>query len=251
MTTHQGVEQQSKGTDEGESLQPREELLGYRSSMNAFRIRPHQAALVMVDLQYGSAASGYGFQAMFESIGHGDVVQGYMQRIEEVVLPSVQALLRAFRSAGGSVVYLTIGSEAEDYSDMLPQFRRAVDHFRRRGIMIPYARTGTREIQIRDEIRPQSGEAVLRKRSAGAFATSKIHELLQERGISQTIITGVATNYCVQSTLRGAADRGYDCVIVEDACADVTFDMHEVGIKSMAPFGRVMQASAVCDEVLS
>lgn len=226
-----------------------EELLGYRNSMNGFKVRPKEAALVVVDMQYGSAGRGYGFQAMFESIGHGDVTEAYMKRIDDLLIPSIQKMQEAFRATGSPIVYLTVGTATDDYSDMLPQFKRAVAHFQERGIMVPYAKAGSREIQVRDEIAPRDGEPVLLKKSAGGFATSNIHEVLQGFGATQVVVCGVATNYCVQSTYRGAADRGYDCVIVEDACSDVTQDMHEVGMTSMAPLGRVATAQTVFDEL--
>ena len=63
---------------------------------------------------------------------------------------------------------------------------------------------------------PIPGELVIDKPGKGAFYATRLHEALQDRGISQLVFMGVTTEVCVQTSMREANDRGYDGLLVED-----------------------------------
>jgi nicotinamidase-related amidase len=226
-----------------------EALFTYRQRQNGFTVDASSAALVLVDLQYGSAGPDHGFNANFRALGYGDVVDAYVRRLQEVVVPNVQRLQKAFRRAGAPVIFLTVGTLTGDYTDLTPRFQRAIEYWRERGMEPPYAKPGSREMAVLDEIAPLPGEAVVQKTGASAFTASPIERVLFNYRVTQLVFGGVATNYCVQSTLRDASDRGYDCVLVEDACADVTDAIHRMGIDSSSPFCRVESAASVIGEL--
>ena len=227
----------------------RETLFAYREAMHDFRIRPESSALVLVDLQYGSASADFGFGAIYRRLGYEDVLKSYVTRVNSVVVPAVQRLQRAFREAGAPVIFLTLGTVVGDLSDMPPRFRRAVAHWEGLGLPGPYARVGTREIEVLDEIAPHEGDPVIVKTSASGFTSSPLERLLWNLNVREIAFCGVATAYCVESTLRDAADRGFDVVLVEDGCADVTPDIHARGVKNCAAFGRVASADEVRSEL--
>lgn len=226
----------------------REPLFAYRDAMHDFTVNPSTTALVLVDLQYGSASAGYGFGAIYERLGYGEVLSDYVRRVNTVVIPAVQRLQRAFRQAGAPVIFLTLGTVVGDLSDMPPRFKRAVTHWERYGLAGPYARLGTREIQVLDEIAPREGESVIVKTGASGFTASPLERLLWNRNVREIVFCGVATAYCVESTLRDAADRGFDVVLAEDGCADVTTEIHERGVKGCGAFGRVASSTDIVAE---
>lgn len=227
----------------------REPLFAYREAMHDFRIDPKTSALVIVDLQYGSAGPEHGFAKAYRAIGYAELLDVYLERIRDVVVPSVRRLLAAFRSAGAPVIYLTVGTIVGDLSDMPPRFRRAADHWRALGIEPPYARVGTREMDVLDDIAPEAGDAWIVKTGASGFTASPLERVLWNRGVREIAFCGVATTYCVESTLRDAADRGFDVVLVEDGCADVLPETHDRGVKNCAAFGRVAGADQLIAEL--
>jgi nicotinamidase-related amidase len=69
---------------------------------------------------------------------------------------------------------------------------------------------------IIDELKPLAREPVVDKPGKGAFYATDLDSLLRNRGISQLVVCGVTTEVCVNTTVREANDRGYDCLVLED-----------------------------------
>jgi nicotinamidase-related amidase len=132
---------------------------------------------------------------------------------------------------------------------MPPRFARGARHWERLGFEPPYARVGTRDIQVLDEIAPLRHEPVITKTGASGFTASALESVLFNHGIRELAICGVATAYCVESTLRDAADHGYDTVLVEDGCADSTEEIHQRGVAGCAAFGRIDATERLVAEI--
>ena len=144
------------------------------------------------------------------------------------------------------MVYLTVGPMLPDHSDYKrPISRNITEAYVAKRLFAPF---GTLEHSILDELRPQSGELVLNKTSAGAFNSTGLDMILHNMGITHLVVAGVATHACVETTSRDAADRGYLCVLVDDACASHTQDLHDGTMRSFAAVsGKVLNT----DEVMS
>jgi len=101
---------------------------------------------------------------------------------------------------------------------------------------------------IHPSIAPSEGDVVLLKREPDAFHGTSLQSLLEKHGIRQLIITGIATQYCVDSTVRAAYRLGYDVVLVEDGhttwsgeslSASKIIDHHN---RTLQRFGAVVKA---------
>jgi len=82
-------------------------------------------------------------------------------------------------------------------------------------------------------------EAVIDKPGKGAFYATDLHAIMMNRGIKQLIVTGVTTEVCVNTTVREANDRGYDCLVLEDCVGSYFPEFHEAGLKMIKAQGGI------------
>jgi nicotinamidase-related amidase len=164
------------------------------------------------------------------------------ERIEKVVVPNLKKLLSFCRENGLRIIYLTVGSEMDDYSDapshMLGLFKATNN------------RKGQLEHEIVEEVKPLPGEPVLNKTTISAFTSTGIDSLLRSMNLRYLLFSGVSTNMCVGTTARDAADRGYRCVLVEDCCGSAQNEYHRSEIVTFQRlFGRVDSSETVAQEI--
>lgn len=165
------------------------------------------SALLIIDMQRDFVEPG-GFGA---SLGN-DV------RLLQAIVPTCAAVLAAWRAAGGWVVHTREG-HAPDLRDCPPAKLNRGQPSLRIGDAGPMGRVlviGEPGQQIIAALAPVAGELVIDKPGKGAFYATPLHAQLQRRGISHLVLMGVTTEVCVQTTMREANDRGYDCLLVED-----------------------------------
>jgi biuret amidohydrolase len=176
----------------------------------AFELEPAKAALIIIDMQRDFVEPG-GFG---ESLGN-DVAP------LQAIIPTVKSVLDFWRSKGGFVAH-TRESHLPDLSDCPPAKRLRGSPSIRIGDAGPMGRLlirGEAGNQIVDSLAPMAGELVIDKPGKGAFYATPLMRELQARGITQLVVMGVTTEVCVQSTLREANDRGFDCLLIEDGTA--------------------------------
>ncbi|WP_215890169.1 cysteine hydrolase family protein [Acidithiobacillus ferrooxidans] len=136
--------------------------------------------------------------------------------------PSVKAcarLLELFR-AQEMPIFHTREAHRQDLSDCPPSKRLRGRPTLRIGDIGPMGRilvSGEAGTEITPECYPRAGEVVIDKPGKGAFFKTSLSEQLTVREITHLVVGGVTTEVCVQSTLREANDRGYECLLVEDA----------------------------------
>jgi nicotinamidase-related amidase len=205
-------------------------------------IDPARSCLVVVDVQYATGARTTGLGRLLADQGRLDEAEYRFSRIEDYVLPNTALLLDAFRAQGLRRVFLTYGSEVSDYSDLSPQIRTLCEQTNNR--------VGEPEHEIVEELKPWPNERVFNKISASAFGSTPLELVLHTYGVDTLLFTGVSTNMCVEHTLRDASDRGFKCILVEDACGADSAEMHEATL-SVVPrlYGEVMTTAQVLERV--
>ena len=229
----------------------RQDLKNLPTIVPRFELEPQATALVIVDMQYMFAHPEYGHGAMLRT-RYPQAAAYLFQRLNETVIPNNQKILKFFRENQLRVIYLTVGTALPDGADMVPLTRDkgpdARVKARRYGKWL--ARVGSQEHKILAELAPIPGELVINKTSFSAFNSTGIDSTLRNMGIEYLVITGTATNVCVETTARDAADKGYRAIIVEDAVATITPEFQEVTLKGFASnFGRVETTETVCEEL--
>jgi nicotinamidase-related amidase len=81
----------------------------------------------------------------------------------------------------------------------------------------------------------QPSDLVVTKRSWGAFATTDLEHQLKARGVTQVIVTGVATAGGVEATARQAYEQGFNVTLAIDAMTDIREEAHQYVIKNVFP----------------
>ena len=90
------------------------------------------------------------------------------------------------------------------------------------------------------ELLPQDGDLVIAKPGKGAFYGTQLGEELQQRGITHLIFGGVTTEVCVQTSMREANDRGYDCLLLEDCTESYFPAFRKSAIEMMRAQGAIV-----------
>lgn len=165
-------------------------------------------ALLIIDMQ----------RDFLEPGGFGDVLGNDVSRLQAIV-PTVKQLLEAFR-ARQLPIFHTIEGHLPNLSDCPVSKQKRGQGKLRIGDVGPMGRIlvlGEPGNAIIAELEPRPCETVIAKPGKGAFFHTNLDSLLREKEITHLIVTGVTTEVCVQTTMREANDRGFECLLVEDA----------------------------------
>ena len=170
------------------------------------------AALIVIDLQKGIV----GLSTVHPA---GDIIDRTAQ------------LARAFRKRGLPVVLVNVTGGAPGRTDAgRPKFAPPPDW-----------------TELVPELEQQPDDHLVTKQRWGAFIGTSLHDYLQQRSVTQVVLTGIATSAGVESTARSAYDLGYNVVLVGDAMTDRDAEAHRHCVEKTFP--RLGETAAT-DELL-
>jgi nicotinamidase-related amidase len=173
-----------------------------------FTFEPASTALIVIDMQ----------RDFIEPGGFGDTLGNNIALVAAIV-PTVRKLMDACRQHGVRVIH-TREAHRSDLADCPPaKYHRGSPSLRigDAGAMGRILIDGEPGNEIVPELAPLAGETVIVKPGKGAFYATALGEILRLQGITHLLFAGCTTEVCVQTTMREANDRGYDCLLIEDA----------------------------------
>jgi nicotinamidase-related amidase len=95
-----------------------------------------------------------------------------------------------------------------------------LEHFRMEGNAIIHVRHDAEPGgQIHERLSPHNGETVITKTNINSFKDTELLTLLKKGGITSLVICGMQTHMCLEAATRAAADLGFNCTVIGDACA--------------------------------
>ncbi len=211
----------------------------------SFEVDWTRVGLLVIDFQnYGCNPECGVARMLLEQ--HPEVASYYVPRIREV-LETARRLLEAFRTAGREVVFTRHGPLLHDGRDMIARRRvRDRDSVETTDTPTLWSK-GSFEHDIVQDLTPLADELVIDKNASSAFNGTGIDQLLRNLGLDTLVVVGMATDMCVETTARDAADRGYNVIVVDDATATFFEAHHEAALSAMA---RVYTKVWTSDEVL-
>lgn len=168
-------------------------------------------------------------------------------------IPVIARLQEAFRRAGLPVIH-TKECHRPDLSDLPTAKRNRGNPKIKIGDPGPMGRIlidGEPGSDFVEENAPREGELVISKPGKDSFYGTELREYLIRRNISNLVITGVTTDVCVQTTMRCANDRGYDCLLVEDATDSYFPEFKAVTLKALTAQGGIVGWTCHSEQVLA
>jgi nicotinamidase-related amidase len=112
---------------------------------------------------------------------------------------------------------------------------------------------GTWGGQIRPEFAPQPGDIVAQEHwCSSGFASTDLDLQLKKHGIQQLIVVGLIAHTCVESTVRFAAELGYEATVVKDATADYSDEhMHAALVTNLPNYSAIVTTNEIVDSISS
>ncbi|AVR03822.1 pyrimidine utilization protein B [Pluralibacter gergoviae] len=178
----------------------------------AIDFSPAQSALIVVDMQNAYASEG----------GYLDLA-GFDVSATRPVIERINVAVKAARDAGMTIIWFQNGWDpqyVEAGGPGSPNYHKsnALKTMRRRpelaGTLLA---KGGWDYQLVDALKPQPGDIVLPKPRYSGFFNTPLDSILRSRGIRHLVFTGIATNVCVESTLRDGFFLEYFGIVLEDA----------------------------------
>ncbi len=205
-----------------------------------------ETAVIVVDMQNAYATkNGYLDKAGFDISSTGPVIA------------NTAKVLSVARQAGMPVIYFQNGWDPEYIeaggpgspnwykSNALKTMRKQPE------LMGSLLAKGTWDYELVDELSPKDGDIVIPKTRYSGFTNTNLDSILRNRGIRTLIFTGIATNVCVESTLRDGFFLEYFGVALEDATHQAgSDDIQNASLYNIATFfGWVSDVDTFCTEV--
>lgn len=206
-----------------------------------YELPEHKPCLVIIDMQ----------RDFLEPGGFGESLGNDVSLLRGIISP-LKTLLTHCRKLNIPIVH-TREAHTADLSDCPPAKLKRGNSALKIGDEGPMGRILINDAegnQIIEELKPIAGELELIKPGKGAFYNTSLAEHLDTLNCTHLIVTGVTTEVCVQTTLREANDRGYECLLVEDCTESYFPEFKQATLDMVTAQGGIVGWSASSNQVM-
>jgi nicotinamidase-related amidase len=207
----------------------------------AYEFPAGRIALIVIDMQ----------RDFIEEGGFGSVLGNDVRPLAKIV-PTVRRLIDGFRAARLPIIHTREGHRP-DLSDCPPAKRARGGGKPTIGDPGPMGRIlvdGEPGNDLVPELAALPGEAVIVKPGKGAFYATPLHDILKRDGIGHLVFAGVTTEVCVQTTMREANDRGFECLLAEDATESYFPEFKAATLAMIRAQGAIVGWTAPTDAIV-
>ncbi|MCI9596618.1 MAG: cysteine hydrolase [Firmicutes bacterium] len=204
---------------------------------------PRRTALLIVDMQNEFVLRDFGEALEFKANGEWERWIPFHDRLDDIVIPNNVKLLKFFRDHEMAVTFGRIACLREDGEDRSPVQKSEGWN----NMLMPVNGFAA---QMIDELAPLENEIIVNKTTDSVTTGTNYLTLLRFMGIETVVVTGIVTDQCVASTVRGLADDGFKVICVEDCCAAGSMELHNAELKIMnSIYCEVMSADETIDTI--
>lgn len=183
--------------------------------MGTIDIDPSKTALLIIDMQHVFITRPTLENPTLEEKENARRWEPFYQKIDEVVIPNNQRLLKAFRERKMEVCFAKIQCQKKNGADRsLDQKATGYNE-----LLLP---PGDPQAEIVPALAPLEDEIVVTKTTDSALTGTSLRLWLHNMGIDTVVVTGVLTDQCVSGTVRSLADESFRVWLIEDACMAAT-----------------------------
>lgn len=195
-----------------------------------FECNPTSTALLIIDMQ----------RDFLEPGGFGEMLGNDVSQLRRTIEPN-RRLLAAWRACDLLVIHTREGHRP-DLLDLHPAKKVRGRGKSCIGDIGPMGRIlirGQPGHDIIPELYPRPNEIVIDKPGKGAFYATDLESVLREHHIRQLVVTGVTTEVCVNTTVREANDRGYECLVLSDCVGSYFPEFQDMGLRMIQAQGGI------------
>jgi ureidoacrylate peracid hydrolase len=176
-----------------------------------------RTALIVVDMQNTFCKKG----GIFDYLGNLDET-----KVKHVINTN-KKVIETCRNKGIKILYLRMGYRQDLSNSGGPE---SPNYYKELGVVAmrrnpelkgKFLTVGTRDWEIIDELKPQPDDIVVDKNRYNGFSNTELDSILGTYNIKYLLFIGLATNVCVESTLRDAYFHEYFPILVSDACGNI------------------------------
>lgn len=132
---------------------------------------------------------------------------------------------------GGKMELVGADAAAAKAGDVLEKFRKSgnpIFHIQHIAAVpeVGFFLPETAGAEINDAVKPDGDEPVIQKYYPSSFRETDLEKRLRDEGIEDVVFCGAMSHMCVDTTVRAGADLGFNCTLIDDACAtrELEFD---------------------------
>jgi nicotinamidase-related amidase len=195
----------------------------------ALTIDPAKTALLLLHWQKSVAAPGH------EHAGNIPDRLAAAHTVEHT-----QAVLKASREKGVLIIYVN-ASHRPGYPEIPAKIAPIFQNVVKSGAHI----RGSQEAEVIDQLRPLEDDIIIYNYSPDGFCYTDLDLILRNKGITDLVLSGVSTNWAVETTAREGACRGYFIYTLSDCCHSTSEEMHNWVLANILPrLGAVLDSES-------
>lgn len=201
--------------------------------MSSLSFKKHNSALLIIDMQNAFIRKEGSLSKM-----------GLDTSRTSIVIEPIKKLKKEFKAQNQPVIYIqhTHRADRTDAGLIAKVFPPIMD--------LGHCIEGTWDGEIIEELKPEEDDYIVKKHRFSAFYNTQLEDVLRGLGVETLVITGIATNVCVESTVRDAFYRDYNVFVPREATASYTAEQEQGSFGNFEfAFARVVSVEDMLDKL--